>query len=138
MACRQTGFTYLWVLVAVAIVGVGLAAAAEVWSTAAERQRVAQADWAGAQYVQAIAGYYEYTPGLVKAYPATLDELLEDRRGGTVRRHLRARYDNPLTADRQWQLVRGGDARIRGVRLLFRGANGLMERVYVHVPTLAG
>ncbi len=129
---RQRGFTYLWVLVAVALIGVGLAATAEVWVTSAGRARLAQADWAGAQYAQAIGSYYELSPGVAKSYPNSLEELLEDRRGPVVRRHLRAMYRNPFSSDGTWELVRAGDSRIHGVRLSLPEPIEPRNREYVY------
>jgi type II secretory pathway pseudopilin PulG len=66
---EQRGFTYLGVLLAIALLGIGLVAAAEVWTTTAKRQRIEQLDWVGQQYVQAIGGYYESSPGRAKVFP---------------------------------------------------------------------
>lgn len=111
----QRGFTYVGVLLAIAILGLGLSAASEVWSTVARRQRMDQLDWVGRQYVQAIGSYYEGSPGYVKAYPKTLNDLVEDRRLAVVRRHLRQVYVNPLTGTADWQLVRAPEGGIRGI-----------------------
>lgn len=129
---RQAGFTYLWVLVAVALVGIGLAATAEVWVTSSGRARLDQADWAGAQYAQAIGSYYASSPGGAQLYPDGIAALLEDRRGPVVRRHLRSAYRNPFAADGQWELVRGGDSRVRGVRLALPEGLEPRERIYVY------
>jgi hypothetical protein len=45
-----------------------------------------------------------------------MDELLEDRRFATPRRHLRDLYLNPVSSDGRWELVVGPDLRIHGVR----------------------
>ena len=129
---RQAGFTYLWVLVAVAIIGVGLAATAEVWMTSSRRGKLVQADWAGAQYAQAIGSYYQFSAGSAKAYPESIEALLEDRRNVITRRHLRSAYRNPFAIDGQWELVRGGDSRIRGVRLVLPEGLEPRERIYVY------
>jgi type II secretory pathway pseudopilin PulG len=68
---RQHGFTYLGVLLAIALLSVGLTAASEVWVTVARRQRLEQLNWAGQQFAQAIGSYYESSPGGAKAYPKT-------------------------------------------------------------------
>jgi type II secretory pathway pseudopilin PulG len=132
---RQGGFTYLGVLLAIALLGIGLAAASEVWSTTARRQRMAQLDWVGQQYVQAIGSYYESTPGRVKAYPRDLKDLVEDRRFAFVRRHLRQVYVNPLSGVADWQLINTADGGIRGVRVAMidagNAASGSREFAYV-------
>ena len=114
---RQRGFTYLGLLLAIALLGIGLTAASEVWSTVARRQRMAQLEWVGQQYAQAIGSYYESTPGIVKAYPTQLEDLLEDRRVLFVRRHVRQLYPNPLTGQIDWQPINSPTGGVRGVRV---------------------
>lgn len=111
----QRGFTFIGLLIAIAVLSVGLTAAAEVWVTVARHQKLAQLQWVGAQYVQAIGSYYYASPGTVKTYPGSLEELLEDRRYLGVRRHLRQLYVNPFSAQADWALVRSGDGRVQGV-----------------------
>lgn len=89
---RQRGFTYVGVLLGVALIGVGLSVIATVWSKEAERQRAAEAKWVLAQYERALKSYYNAAPGSVKELPATLDELLSDQRHLGVLRHLRKKY----------------------------------------------
>jgi len=111
----QRGFTYLGVLLAVALIGLGLAVASEVWSTTAHRQRMEQLRWVGQQYVQAIGSYYETTPGPAKVFPKSIEALLEDKRVSFVRRHLRRPFANPLSGRMDWILVRAPDGGIRCV-----------------------
>jgi type II secretory pathway pseudopilin PulG len=133
---RQCGFTYLGVLLAIALLGIGLAAASEVWSTTARRQRMEQLDWVGQQYVQAIGSYYESTPGRVKAYPHDLNDLVIDRRFPFVRRHLRQVYVNPLTGLADWQMVIAPDGGVRGVRVAVvdQAIASSVVREYAYVP----
>ena len=112
----QRGFTYLGVLLAIALLGIGLVAAAEVWTTTARRQRIEQLEWVGQQYVQAIGSYYESAPGGAKAFPKSLEDLLEDRRVPFVLRHLRQLYGNPLSGKPDWELIEDPGRGIRGVR----------------------
>jgi type II secretory pathway pseudopilin PulG len=112
-AFRTGGFTYLGVLLAVALAGVALAAAATVWSTAAQREREAELLFVGDQYRRAIGSYFDASPG-AKEYPRSLGDLLEDRRLPVVRRHLRRPFPDPMTGEADWGVVRSGD-RIQGV-----------------------
>jgi type II secretory pathway pseudopilin PulG len=126
----QRGFTYLGVLLAIALLGIGMTAASEVWVTTARRQRMEQLGWVGQQYVQAIGSYYESSPGRVKAYPKTLEELLEDKRYAFVRRHLRQVYVNPFSGAVDWELIRAPDGGIRGI-VPAGPKEGAKEFVYV-------
>lgn len=89
---RQSGFTYMGVLLGVALIGVGLSVTAFVWSKEAERQRKIEAEWVLAQYEKALMSYYNSAPGSVKAPPSSLAELLLDERHLGVVRHLRKEY----------------------------------------------
>ena len=131
---RQRGFTYLALLLAIAVLGIGLAAASEVWVTTARRQKLEQLDWIGAQFTQAIGSYYAASPGSVKVYPQSLEELLEDKRYLTVRRHLRAVYPNPFTGKPDWELIVGSGGRVRGVRARISTDSGVEVREFVHAP----
>jgi type II secretory pathway pseudopilin PulG len=130
----QGGFTYLWVLVAIAVLGIGLLAVSEVWVTSARRQKLVELQWIGAQFTQAIGSYYQSTPGAAKVYPKTLQDLIEDRRYVTVRRHLRTVYANPFTGKPDWELMVSGDGRVRGVRVNVPGEDGAGVREFAYQP----
>lgn len=131
----QRGFTYLWVLIAISVLGIGLAAVSEVWATSVRRQKLAELEWIGAQYMQAIGSYYESTPGAGKSYPSSLQELVEDRRYVTMRRHLRAIYANPFSGKPDWEVVvAASDGHIRGVRVTLPGEALSSAREFVYQP----
>jgi type II secretory pathway pseudopilin PulG len=111
----EGGFTYVIMLAALAITGLGLAAVGESWSAAARREREEQLLRVGAAYARAIEAYYQRSPGAEKRYPPTLDALVQDRRQvGTVR-YLRRVYADPLLPSRPWGLVLAPDGGIMGV-----------------------
>jgi type II secretory pathway pseudopilin PulG len=130
----EAGFTFLWVLIAIAILSIGLLAASEVWVTSARRQKMVELEWIGAQFTQAIGGYYYATPGVAKAYPKSLQELLEDRRFLSVRRHLRSIYANPFTGKQDWVMVVAADGSIRGVRAIVPGGDNELVKEFLYVP----
>lgn len=134
---RLRGFTYLGVLLAIALLSVGLTAASEVWVTTARRHRMEQLEWVGQQFVQAIGSYYQSSPPGVKTYPPSLQALLEDKRYPFVRRHLRQVYLNPFTGTADWEMVKAPDSGIRGVRVhLGVAADAAMaSREFVYVPS---
>ncbi len=102
---RQRGFTYIGLLLLIAIGGIGLSIVGPVWHAEAQREREKELLFIGEQYARAIGSYYESTPGEARQYPATLEDLLEDRRFPVVRRHLRKLYRDPMTNDAEWGLI---------------------------------
>jgi type II secretory pathway pseudopilin PulG len=114
---RAGGYTYVAVLLWVALVGVGLATTGEVWKTTAQREREAELLFIGEQFRRALTSYHEASPG-AQRFPPTLAALLRDERHPTVRRHLRKVYVDPMTGKPEWGLVRQPDGAIVGVHSL--------------------
>ncbi len=111
----QRGFTYLAVLYLVALGGLLLAQVGNNWSQDRQREKEKQLLFIGNQYRQAIAGYYQQTPGEGKIYPPQLEVLLEDNRFNPPRRHLRRLYRDPMTGAANWGLVDAPEGGIMGV-----------------------
>jgi type II secretory pathway pseudopilin PulG len=116
LRASENGFTFIGLLILLVIIGIGLAAAGELWSTAVKREKEAQLLFVGDEFRRAIGGYYEASPGQ-KEFPRQLEDLLEDKRFPTVRRYLRQVYRDPMTNKPDWGLVMSGD-RIIGVHSL--------------------
>jgi type II secretory pathway pseudopilin PulG len=96
------GFTYIGLLALVVVVGLLLAAAGEVASTAAQREREAQLLWVGHQYRAAIWRYWSQR----RAFPQTLQELLGAAPDAPIQvRHLRQLYPDPMTGAVDWVLL---------------------------------
>ncbi len=110
----QGGFTYLGLLVLVALVGLLLAAAGEVASTTARREREAELLWAGHEYRAAIGRYWR----LRRAYPQALEDLLGGASDAPAQaRCLRRLYRDPMTNAVDWVLVPApGGSGFMGVR----------------------
>ena len=96
MSARQSGFTYLFVLMLIALIGMGLAAAGTLWSTDAQRSREVELLFIGNQYRQAIQSYYELDKN-APHLPQSVDDLLEDKRQPDAVRHLRRAWRDPIT-----------------------------------------
>lgn len=111
---RERGFTYVGLLLAVAIMGAGLASIGELASTAAKREKEAELLFVGDQFARAIAQYVASSPG-AQQYPPALEDLLADKRYPNVRRHLRRIYPDPITGRADWALIRGPGGGIVGV-----------------------
>jgi type II secretory pathway pseudopilin PulG len=102
----SAGFTYIGLLLAVALIGAGLAAIGQVWHTNVQRSREAELRFIGEQFKHAIKLYYEGTPGGDKQLPKSLEDLLRDERYPVVRRYLRKMYVDPLRGKAEWGLIK--------------------------------
>jgi type II secretory pathway pseudopilin PulG len=109
------GFTYIGLLIIIAIMGINLALAGTIWSFTQQREQERQLIFVGNQYLQAIGNYYQRTPGSVKTYPATLQNLLQDNRYVSTQRHLRKLYADPITQSQDWGIVTAPQGGIMGV-----------------------
>jgi type II secretory pathway pseudopilin PulG len=112
---RSKGFTYVGLLFALALASVALALAGVLWHTAARRAKEQQLLFAGSAIRDAIVRYYRRSPGGIREFPRTLQDLVEDRRYITIERHLRKIYEDPQTGNRDWGLVTNESGRIVGV-----------------------
>lgn len=111
---RQAGFTYLGLMFAIAIAGIGLAGTGVLWQMESRREKEKELLFIGEEYRRAIGSYYANTPGTDKQYPENLSDLILDKRFPNPVRHLRRLYRDPMTADGQWELIRL-QGRIQGV-----------------------
>jgi type II secretory pathway pseudopilin PulG len=112
---RERGFGYIGLLILVAMMGVALAAAGQIWHTAQQREKEQELLFAGGQFRRAIAQFYANTPGKARRYPLHLEELLQDPRHPDTRRYLRKIYRDPMTGTTEWGLVSGPNGEIFGV-----------------------
>jgi len=112
----QRGFTYLWLLFILAAGAAGLAAIGQRTSVAVQRDREAELIFRGREISHAIAAYWSATPGDVKSLPVSLQDLLEDRRGPLIVRHLRRVYSDPFTGQADWVLLTTPEGKVSGVR----------------------
>lgn len=114
----QHGYTYLAMLLAAAVLGVGLAATGIISSQSRQREREEELLFVGNQFRRAIALYYLRTPGAIRRYPRKLEDLLEDRRYANKPRYLRKIYLDPMTGKPDWGLINAPDGAIMGVHSL--------------------
>lgn len=110
----NAGFTYVIVMFAVAVAAIVATRAME--GNAASQRVVSESEllYVGAIYREAIRSYHDGSPGVVPQYPESLDDLLEDKRLSTLRRHLRKKLRDPITGSEKWGEVKV-DGRIVGV-----------------------
>lgn len=147
---RQAGFTYLTVMFIIAILLGGLAIVGETWETSARREKEAELLFIGNQYRRAIGLYYLSTPGVVKAYPRQIEDLLKDPRQPGTMRYLRKLFPDPLTG-KPFVYIKGADGGIQGVAssseeaplkvanfrvrdAIFEGTQKYSEWKFIHTP----
>lgn len=111
----DAGFTYIGLMVLVAIMGVVLAATGAVWHTAQKQEKERELLFIGDQFRRALYLYYLHTPGNARRYPLSLEELLKDPRYPGTQRYLRRIYTDPVTGSDRWGLVKGPGGEIFGV-----------------------
>jgi len=109
----------MWVLFSVASMGVLLAIALDIDSTATRRDKEMELLAIGRQFREGLRLYQEASQPSngVAAYPERLQDLLEDTRSGSVKRHLRKLFVDPMTGKAEWGLVMVG-GRIVGIHSL--------------------
>ncbi len=115
----ERGFALIALLLVVALSGLALATAAQVWSTMSRRDKEAELLYVGMEFREAIRSYAASSPG-AQQYPTRLEDLVLDPRFPFVRRHLRRVYADPMTGKAEWGLVKAGNA-IIGVHSLAEG-----------------
>lgn len=108
------GFSYLGIMVTLAIAAIAMQGAASLWRQQSQRSNEVLLLEVGEAYRLAIGRYYESTPLAVKLYPANLEELLEDKRFPVPKRHLRKLYADPFAVKQGMRLILK-DGRIIGV-----------------------
>ncbi len=103
------GFTYVSVIILVAIIGLVTATSLRLGATmqraAAERELL----YIGEQFSEALKSYAAATPAGQPQQPPTMKELLKDPRFPGVRRHLRKIFVDPITGSTEWGIIYMGD-----------------------------
>jgi type II secretory pathway pseudopilin PulG len=106
LSYKQSGFTFLWTLLLVAMMGFGLTVVVEFHTTAAQRDKEKELLSIGHQFRLALKRYYEVQiPGTKFDYPVSMDNLIKDNRVSGLHRHLRKVFVDPITGKAEWGLV---------------------------------
>lgn len=112
---RQSGFAYLFLLFFIALLAISALAMGSLQHYAKIRSDEAELLRIGSEFRRALASYRE--AAVPHVYPVSLDDLLLDQRTGSVKRHLRKLYFDPITRHREWGVVMEA-GRIVGVHSL--------------------
>ena len=112
---RQRGYILIVTMFMAFMVAVLMIALSRWWQAEARREKERELLWVGSQFRTALAGYAAATPVGGNPRPGALTDLLRDDRGGTVRRHLRRLYMDPITASDAWGIVQAEDGTVLAV-----------------------
>lgn len=105
------GFTYIGVLILLAIIGIASAATIQVGSILQRRSAEEELLAIGAEFRDALSSYANAAPPGQPRLPPSLQDLLKDPRYPNVRRHLRKLYTDPLTGKDEWGTVLAPDGK---------------------------
>ena len=120
---RQRGFTYLGLIILVAILGLVGAAGLKMGSLLQRQAAEQELLDIGAQFSDALYSYAAATPAGQPQQPSSLADLLRDPRSPQVRRHLRKLFVDPVTGRAEWGLLfQPGSHGIIGVHSLSQAA----------------
>jgi len=106
---RSGGFTYLSLIILVAIIGLVSASALKLGSVLQRSRAEQELLDIGAAFSDALQSYASATPAGFPPQPPSLKELLRDPRFPTVRRHLRKVFVDPMTGKAEWGITYLGD-----------------------------
>ena len=117
----QSGFSYIALLITLALIAVATAATLQMGVLL--QQRVAEEELLaiGTEFHQALISYANASqPGQLRV-PKRLEDLLKDPRAPNIRRHLRKIYTDPLTGSDEWGITPSIDG--RGIVGIFSMSN---------------
>ena len=106
-----SGFAYIALLIAIAIIGIAAAATVQLGSILQRRAAEQELLAIGAEFQSALVSYANATPAGHASTPSSLQDLLKDPRYPSIRRHLRQLYADPLTGKPTWGTVSALDGK---------------------------
>jgi type II secretory pathway pseudopilin PulG len=108
---RSAGFTYIGLLILIAVMGFTMTVVADVWQTTQQRDKEEELLFVGNEIRRAIGAYFANA----SSYPHRLEDLLKDPGFPGVRRYLRKIYRDPITGRAEWGLLKPDGNSITGV-----------------------
>lgn len=126
---RNDGFTYLGLLILIAIIGITSAASLQVGTIMGRRAAEEALLDIGAAFREAFTSYAAATPAGQATLPQSLQDLLKDERQPVPRRHLRKLYADPITGREEWGTITAPSAGGAGIV----GVYSLSEAVPIKV-----
>lgn len=108
---RHDGFTYLGLLIFIAILAVTSAASVKVGALVQRRAAEEELLAIGHEMRIALISYANATPAGQMKQPTSLQDLLKDPRFPNPRRHLRRIYPDPITGTVDWGYLYAANGR---------------------------
>lgn len=105
MRLSNAGFTYIGLLIIIAILSIVATTTVSIGALAQRRQAEEELLTIGLAFQQALISYYNATPNGQPRHPARLEDLLKDPRYPNIKRHLRKIYMDPMTGKAEWGLI---------------------------------
>lgn len=105
MKKNQQGFTYLGLIILIAIISITSAASLQLGVLVERRQAEQALLSVGKEIRLALISYANTTPQGQSPQPQTLQDLLKDPRFPMTKRHLRKLYADPITGSTDWGLI---------------------------------
>ena len=150
-AHHQFGFSYIGLLLVIALIGAFATASLSVGAVMQRRSAEDELLFIGSEFQQAFKTYYEATPNGSRPYPNQLSDLVRDPRSTSPRRHLRKIFVDPLTTSAEWGTVAAPGGGIAGIYSLshetpirvagfddefsaFEGQSKYSDWVFTYVP----
>jgi len=112
------GFTYIGLLILLAIISVGASATVQLGAVTQRRSAENELLHIGRQFRAALASYQNSTPAGMPRLPKELADLMKDPRQPVLRRHLRNIPVDPLTGKAEWGVIRTPDGFVGAVHSL--------------------
>jgi len=92
---KNRGYTLIILMVAIAVMSIGLLVAIPVLKTQLQREKEEELIFRGKQYMEAVRLFQIKFPG---DFPKTLEELLEEK-------CLRKLFEDPMTEKGEWNII---------------------------------
>lgn len=108
---NEAGFSYIGLLIFIAVLGVISAASLQAGSLLQRRAAEEELLAVGTEFRNALVSFANATVPGQNRLPRTLDDLLKDPRYPNPRRHLRKIYTDPISGSSEWGLIPSVDGR---------------------------
>ena len=113
---NQNGFTYIFALTIVMIMGIMLGMVGQSWKMLMQREREKELIFRGCQIKEAIERWYAQKPGQRAVTPLSdLNFLVNDPHQQQTVQRLRRLYEDPMTGKADWRIIKDPNKGITGV-----------------------